>query len=29
MADLNFTRTKLNPSKEELQSAVEKIKKAL
>jgi histidine triad (HIT) family protein len=29
MGDLNFTRTKLNPSKEELAAAAEKIKKAL
>jgi histidine triad (HIT) family protein len=29
MGDLNFTRTKLNPSKEELNEAYEKIKKAI
>lgn len=29
MSDLNFTRTKLNPAKEELAAAAEKIKKAL
>ena len=29
MGDLNFTRTKLNPSKEELAAAAEKIKKAM
>ena len=29
MGDLNFTRTKLNPAKEELASAAEKIAKAL
>lgn len=29
MGDLNFTRTKLNPAKEELIAAAEKIKKAL
>lgn len=29
MNDLNFTRTKLNPSKEELAEAAEKIKKAI
>jgi histidine triad (HIT) family protein len=29
MGDLNFTRTKLNPSKEELVEAADKIKKAL
>ena len=28
MGDLNFTRTKLNPTKEELMAAAEKIKKA-
>jgi histidine triad (HIT) family protein len=29
MGDLNFTRAKLNPSKEELAAAAEKIKKAI
>jgi histidine triad (HIT) family protein len=29
MGDLNFTRTKLNPTKEELTGAAEKIKKAV
>lgn len=29
MGDLNFTRAKLNPSKEELAEAAEKIKKAI
>jgi histidine triad (HIT) family protein len=29
MGDLNFTRTKLNPAKEELAAAAEKIKKAI
>jgi histidine triad (HIT) family protein len=29
MGDLNFTRTKLTPSKEELTAAAEKIKKAI
>jgi histidine triad (HIT) family protein len=29
MGDLNFTRAKLNPSKEELTEAAEKIKKAI
>jgi histidine triad (HIT) family protein len=29
MGDLNFTRTKLNPSKEELNEAYEKIKKEI
>jgi histidine triad (HIT) family protein len=29
MGDLNFTRTKLNPAKEELLEAAEKIRKAL
>src|SRR5688572_17767563 len=29
MGDLNFTRTKLNPTKEELTAAAEKIKKAV
>src|SRR5688500_3786260 len=29
MGDLNFTRTKLNPSKEELTAAAERIRKAI